>query len=73
MGQINYDAILARSSRLNANDIIVLFFIYDNRGVSMSQVSAELGIDNIDLSYSIKALNQEGLIMNRSGNLIPMI
>lgn len=73
MGTIDYERIMTRINGLQAKDILVLFFITDNRGTAMSEISSELSLNQIEVSESITNLTSRGLIMNRMGSLISMV
>lgn len=73
MGTIDYGRIMTRINGLQAKDILVLFFITDNRGTAMSEISSELSLNRIEVSEAITNLTSRGLIMNRMGSLISMV
>ena len=73
MGMIDYDKILSRSRMLNSQDIVILFFINDSGSISSNSISAELGINTIDLSNSLNKLCSAGLVINRHGNLMATV
>lgn len=73
MGTIDYGRIMTRINGLQAKDILVLFFITDNRGTAMSEISSELSLNQIEVSEAITNLTSRGLIMNRMGSLISMV